>query len=33
MEQKVNELNNVRKLATIAKILRTEPIPGADNNG
>lgn len=31
MEQKVNELNNVRKLATIAKILRTEPIPGADN--
>jgi RNA ligase (TIGR02306 family) len=31
MTEKVNELNNERKLATIARILNIEPIPGADN--
>jgi hypothetical protein len=31
MEQKINELNNVRKLATIARILDIQPIEGADN--
>jgi RNA ligase (TIGR02306 family) len=29
--EKINELNNVRKLATIAKILDIQPIEGADN--
>ena len=31
MEEKVNELTNVRKLATIARILKIEAIPDADN--
>jgi len=31
MEEKINELNDVRKLATIARIVNTEPIEGADN--
>lgn len=31
MEEKVNELNDVRKLATIARIVNTAPIEGADN--
>lgn len=29
--EKTNELNDVRKLATIAKILKIEAIPDADN--
>ena len=29
--EKINELNNVRKLATIARILDIQPIDGADN--
>ena len=31
MTEKVNELTDERKLATVAKILNIEPIPGADN--
>ncbi len=31
MSEKINELDNVRKLATIAKILDVKPIEGADN--
>lgn len=31
MTEKVNELNDVRKLATIARILDVKPIEGADN--
>lgn len=31
MEEKVNELTDERKLATVARILNIEPIVGADN--
>ena len=31
IEEKINELTDERKLATIARILNVELIPGADN--